>query len=310
MGLPFWIYFWLLPSVAADLVVVENATTDPQATHVTIESYNAAIGACDGARDPGTWYALVNWDEARLHARIEIHQGQPNGTPSSVREVDFTESDAIEQRQRAVGLIIAAYVLEHARPQTPPPAEVAPPVATPPPDADADTPLAQGRPSYGVDVALLAAPGLDRGAARLGTMLRGFVGPFDAPLLLLVSARMAQRFDVPAVVWWSGAAGLALHLQAHGSPFALETRAELVLQRIDVHAEDLETGANATEGAWRSGGQLGLEAHLALSRDFSLFAGAELGVLLPAVHASAGGHDAGTDPRVGWGGLIGMRYAH
>jgi hypothetical protein len=311
VGLPIWIYFWLLPAVAADLVVVENATTDPQSTHVTIESYNAAIGACDAAHDPGTWYALVNWDEAHLHARIEIHHGQPSGTPSSVREVDFTESDALEQRQRAVGLIIAAYVLENARAQTPPTqAAATSPVAPPPPSDTASTAEAIRQPSYGVDLALLAGPGLDRGAARFGTMLRGFARPFDAPLLLLVSARMAQRFDVPAVMWLSGSAGLALHLQAHDSPWALETRAELVLQRIEVRAKDLDTGTSATEGAWRSGGQLGLEAHAALSRDFYVFGGAELGVLFPAVHATAGGHNAGTDPRVGWGGLIGLRYAH
>jgi hypothetical protein len=141
-------------------------------------------------------------------------------------------------------------------------------------------------------------------------MLRGFVRPFDAPLLLLVSARMAQRFDVPDVIWWSGAAGLALQLQAPNSAFALETRAELVVQRLEVRAADLDDDMRATEGAWRSGGQLGLEAHVAVAHDFSLFAGAELGLLFPAVHASAGGHDAGTDPRLGWGGLLGLRYAH
>jgi hypothetical protein len=310
VGLPFWIYFWLLPSVAADLVVVESATSDPQATHVTVESYNAAIGACDGTRDPGTWYALVTWDEARLHARIEIHRGEPNGAPSSVREVDFTESDALEQRQRAVGLIIAAYVLENARAQVPPP----PAPVTPAPSV-ATTPVSTSEapwqwPSAGVDVALLAAPGLDRGAARLGTMLRGFARPFDAPLLAFVSARMAQRFDVPAVMWLSGSAGVALHLQAQGSAWALEPRAELVLQRLELRATDLDSGRRATQGAWRSGGQLGLEVHAVLASDFSLFAGAELGLLFPAVHASAGGHDAGTDPALGWGGLLGLRYAH
>jgi hypothetical protein len=166
-------------------------------------------------------------------------------------------------------------------------------------------------PVWSVDLAVLAGPGLDRGAPRAGAMLRGLFRPFDAPLSGLLSVRAARRWDGkdPSLLWLGATAGLALRLQTPARPLALEARAELQLLRVQAEAADPESGAHESGGVSRLGGQLGLEVHAALGGRLSAFAGAEITALFPSIYLEVGGFEVGAERNLGWGGLAGLRLA-
>lgn len=321
-----WIHFWLLPALLADLVAIESDPPDPDLAQIAIESCSDALGAgrCQaaGASDAAaTWFVRVTWQPPeRRRARIEIRHGARDATPASVRVVEFSAADDLAQRNRAIGLIIAAYVIEQSPPApatevapapapepAPRPAAFAPPAAEEEPAAPA---TAETRaPAWGADLALLAGPGLDRGAPRLGLMLRGFARPLQLPLAALLALRLARRAGDTAVLWIGGAAGLALRLRTPLSALAFELRGEFALERLHAEASDELSGMQQSGGAYRYGGRFGLEAHVALGARFALFAGGELSALVPNVYLDVGGEPAGRDRTIGWGGLAGVRLA-
>jgi len=322
---PLWIHLWLLPVLVADVVSIEADPADPRLEAIAIESCSGALGSgscrADGAsHEPADWFARVIWNEPEhLRARIEIRRGARDAEPSSVRTVEFSTADEPAQRERAVGLIIAAFVMEHARAAgaeaeaaLPPAAQPAP---APPPEIEiAPEPAPRAHaPVWGVDLALLAAPGFDRGAPRLGAMLRGLFRPFEPPVAILLGVHAARRWDDgdPSVLWLGATAGLALRVQTPAPPLTVEARAELKLQRVQAEAADPVSSAHDSGGASRVGGQLGLEAHVALGRGsaVSLFAGAEITALFPAVYLEIGGLEAGVERNLSWGALVGLRVA-
>ena len=324
---PLWIHLWLLPVLVGDVVAIDAEPADPQLETIAIESCSGALGSgscrSDGDRaEPADWFARVIWSEPEhLRARIEIRRRARDAPPSSVRTVEFSAADEPAQRERAVGLIIAAFVLEHARAEgTETAAEPATAAAQPAPERRPEIEIAPDpeprahAPVWGVDVALLAAPGFDRGSPRLGAVLRGLFRPFDPPLAIVLGIRAARRWDDedPSVLWLGATAGLALHVQTPARPLAVEARAELQLQRVQVEAEDPVSRAHDSGGASRLGGQLGLEAHVALgngSGGVSLFAGGEITALFPSVYLEVGGLETGVERNLGWGALVGLRVA-
>jgi hypothetical protein len=323
LGPNLWIHLWLLPALFADLVAIESEPADPQLAPIAVESCSGALGSgscrtLSAPDEPADWFARVIWDEpAGLRARIEIRRGTREAEPSSVRTVEFSAADAPAQRARAVGLIIAAFVMEHARaaeaelpaPEPAPPPEPAPASE---PEAAADEPAPRPPvPVWSVDLAVLGGPGLDRGAPRVGAMLRGLFRPFDAPLSALLSVRAARRWDGedPSLLWLGATAGLALRLQTPARPIALEARAELQLLRVQAEAADPESGAHDSGGVLRRGGQLGLEAHAALGGRLSVFAGAEITALFPSIYLDIGRVEVGAERHLGWGALAGLRLA-
>lgn len=314
MGSHLWIGVWLLQALLTDSVVIESGTADPRLAQITIESCNTALGEghCSAAAEAGSaaWFVRVSWDDAeRLRARIEIRRDASTSEPDAVREIEFSQADEIEQRHKALGLIIAAYVVANTR-SAPDPEPVATARAEPVPEpAPAPTPSHRRFPTWYGDFALSAGPGLDRGEPSLGLMLRGGVRPFDIALGGLLSLRAARRFDATSVLWLSGSAGLALLLQTPLSPLAVEARAEVVAQRMQTEAQDPASGERDGAGVWRFGGQLGAELHLRLASSFFLFAGGELGLLRPTVHLAVAGRPHGVQQALGWGGLLGLRYA-
>jgi hypothetical protein len=319
---PLWIHLWLLPVLVADVVAIDAEPADPQLETIAIESCSGALGsgscrADDARHEPADWFARVIWSEPEhLRARIEIRRATRDAEPSSVRTVEFSTADEPAQRERAVGLIIAAFVMEHARTagieagtEAPPPA--AEPAPAPAPEIETGRDAAAPLPVWSVDLALLAAPGLDRGSPRAGAMLRGLFRPFDPPLSVGLGIRAARRWDDgdPSILWLGATAGLALRVQTPARPLAVEARAELQLQGMQAEAEDPVSGAHASKGISRRGGQLGLEAHVALGSSVSLFAGGEISALFPAIYLDVGGVEVGVERSLGWGALIGLRLA-
>jgi hypothetical protein len=226
-----------------------------------------------------------------------------------VREIEFSQADELEQRHKALGLIIAAYVVANTR-SAPEPEPVASPSPEPAPEPRELAPSPRRFAIWNGDIGLTAGPGLDRGEPRFGLMLRGVVRPIDIALGGLLSLRAARRFnDDNPVLWVSGSAGLALLLQAPASPLAVETRLEAIAQRMHTQAQDPISGERDEGGVWRFGGQLGLELQLRLASSIFLFAGADLEMLLPAVHLAVAGRSAGVEKPFAWGGLAGLRVA-
>jgi hypothetical protein len=339
---PLVIHLWLLPVLAGDLVAIESDLPDPQLGRIAIASCSATlgIGQCRGADEPGeepTWFVRVSWQgPSQLSARIEITRAGETA-PASVRVVEFSAADDLPQRNRAVGLIIAAYVIEQLpaarppepRPPPPPPPPPSEPVAPPAhraegqagdkdedddeeievedeePENDAPQPLRL--PAWCADLALLAAPGLDRGPPRLGVLLRGLVRPFDLPLSGLLALRAARRFEQPSLLWMGGAAGLALRLQGPLRPLAFELRGEFALEHVQADAEDALTDRQESGDAFRYGARVGLDAHLTLGGRLGLVAGAELSALTPPVYLHVGGQPPARDRAIGWGGVAGVR---
>jgi hypothetical protein len=321
---PALLQLFLLQALAADPIVIASDASDPALASATVAACSDARGegACRGQGVPGVpagWYARVIWEgEAQRRARIEIRRGAPDAVPETTRAVEFSVADALEERHRAVGLIIASYVAERTGEHRAPSALDPPPRAEPEPVREPAQ--AEGRarsPRAGVDLAVLVGTALERGAPRVGLTLRGFVRPAALPVAATLAVRGARRSaqtdaDTGAdveLVFASGAVGGLLRVDV-AQPLALELRGELVAERMLARAEDAASREHDDGGRWRWGGRVGLELHVVLGQHFSIFAGADAHLLLPAVSIDVGGGEAGRAGALGGAGLLGVRLAH
>ncbi len=279
---------WSLLSVA-----LHSPAPGPELVEVALHSCREALGsqrcykpsAPELAAEREAIVATVSWDPEWLSARIELRRAAEPAL-LAVRTVEFAAADPLEERFRALGLIVAAHVLSELGP--PPPAREL-----------------LGR---GFDVFVFGGSALDRGAGRAGLAVRGWMRPSLLPVLLLFSARGAYRPGEPRVLWAVASAGAAFHLEPSVRPFALEGRLEVVGQRTQVVASSEDLG-RARTGAFRWGGQLGAEISGRVGGKFWLFAGAELARLRPSLRVRIAGEPAGTEPPFSWGLVAGARLA-
>ena len=313
-----------LHAFAALLIAIESNATDPELLRAMIASCAEAHGegACVVAGSEqdvtATWRARVIWEDAlELHARIEIRRGAAAAAPESVRSVAFSTADEPAQRHRAAGLIVASYVAERIRAeeraaQTSATAVARAPEAVPTAAKPAGSPPAL---AFGVDLGGLVGTALDRGPARLGATVRGFVRPrasvLGATLALRGAFVDATRGTTAqtGLLLGSGSVGALLRLGPASSALALELRVELLAELLRARAEDPVTRLPESEGRWRLGGQLGLEGHAALGGGFGLFLGADAQLLLPGVSVEVGGQDLGRARPFGASGLFGLRWS-
>ena len=351
MGLAHWISLWLLQAAFTDTVAVENEPRAPEADYAVLDGCNGALGAtrcspAGAAPVDGTapdWFARVRWDADGRRARVEFRRGDASGDVVETREVEFAPADNDGQRRKAVGLIIAAFVVDQARARaeaaSPPPE----PPPLPPPQPDPGSQPAGARPQSGsgsesgaesdrgplieigpdlvppprpptwaLDLGLLAGPGFERGGPRVGLLVRGMIWPLPVPFAGTASLRGAQRFAEPSVRWLSGTLGAAWLVVPQLTTVGLELRAEAALQNVRVEAEPPagEGDDSASGNAWRFGGIAGADAWLQLGAGVALVAGVELALLRPKVHLDIGGEAAGIDPALSWVGILGVRTAH
>jgi hypothetical protein len=341
LGLAHWISLWLLQAAFADTVAVESEPRAGELDQVLLDSCNGALGAprcsaADGLNGAApTWLVRVRWDADGRRAQVEFRRGDGSAGASETREVEFAPADSDAQRRRAVGLIIAAYVVEQAkaRAETAAAAQPAPEPksepSTPPAsdsgaesgsDADSgsetviviapDLVPPRRPPEWAIELALLAGPGFERGAPRFGLLLRGLLWPLSQPIAGTASVRGAQRFDEPSVRWLSATLGVTWQLVPQHDPVGLELRIEAAFQNVRVEADEPGGDDRESGDAWRGGGIAGADAWLRLGAATALVAGFELVLLRPSVHLDIGGEGAGIDPVLTWAGTLGVRLAH
>ncbi len=295
--------------VVTDLVAIEAPADSPQA-ELAAESCSAVLGSGEcrlvdavAARAAPKWHVRLRWvDAEQVQAQIEVRRGSPAGPLVSVRQVEFSKADSLEQRYKALGLVIASHVIATESPlvsePAPAPKEPPAPVA---PEAEPQTSR------LGLDLGVIAGQGLQAGGARFGLLARGWLRPFDVPLVVLLGGRWAQAGALPAASWVSGSAGLAARVALPVSGTSVDVRNEVVVERVSVSATDVETGSSDRESLWRFGGRLGVDLVVELGEDVGVFAGVEGTVLRPEYQVEVEGSDRGGEPAARWAGVAGVR---
>jgi hypothetical protein len=337
LGLAPFITWLLLQAAITDTVAVESEPRAPELEQVLLDGCSAALGAADRCRSasaaqpnpaPPTWFVRVEWSEDGKHARIAFRLHDAAGELTELRDVSFAEGDSAEQRSKAVGLIVAAYVVQQAEARAQDAQRKAAGAQPEPPaesgsDSDSDSDSGSDSdsdsgsdsdserrvpPVWGLDLALYGGPGLQHGAPRFGLLARGLAWPLSLPIAGVVGVRAAERFEQPELRWLSGTLGLAASLLPPQAPGGLELRAEAAAQNVRATAKQPAGTAREHDDVWRFGGFVGLDGWVELGAGFALLGGMELALFRPRVHLEIQGNEVGLDPAVSWSGAFGVRY--
>ena len=170
----------LLSVLASGAIAIEAPVQDQAVAEAAVESCNQALGQTmcrlAGAADiSADFYVRVAFfDAGQLEAQVEIRREPSLDAAIAVRHLSFAAADDLRQRYRAIGLIIAAYVVGHPEPppQAPEPKPPPPPPSPPQPPPAIETSAPDVPVALGADLAALAGRGLERGP-RFGVLLRG-----------------------------------------------------------------------------------------------------------------------------------------
>jgi hypothetical protein len=252
-----------------------------------------------------TWYAVIHSDDADLaKLRVELRDRSADGVLIETRNLTFSERDSIRSRWASAGAVIAALVA--ARDGTQSPAASSHHEIETPPDWSAQAARSS---TWGIDLAMLAGPGLDQGAPRLGGLLRGFVGlvPRAPGVLGVLSLRYANRPGDLDLTWVSGSLGMGARAQV--STFSSELTGELVFERMLMSAENPSTGHKESAAQNRFGGRLGLNFAWAAWPSLSFIAGAEATAMRPALSISLADVRVGREPLVAFAFSAGARFS-
>jgi hypothetical protein len=266
-------------------------------------------GRCPAAMDlkPAavvTWYAVIHSDDQDLSKlRVEFRDRSAEGVLIETRNLTFSERDSVKSRWASAGAVIAALVA--ARDGTRVPSVSIRHDLETPPDWTGQAP----RSSWGIDLALLAGPGLDQGPYRLGGLLRGFLGlvPRAPGVLGVLSLRYATRPGDLNLTWVSGSLGMGARGQV--AAFSSELTGELVFERILMSGENPLTGHKDSADQNRFGGRLGLTFAWAAWPTLAFIAGAEATAMRPALTISLADVRAGREPLVTFGLSAGIRFS-
>lgn len=320
-----------MPVAIPPEVVVIRAEQDVRTPDVLIASCSATLGkgrcraGSEETSEPSVWYAVVVWlDDEHLSARVQFRRA---GELWAQRDVEFSATDSAEQRERALGLIVAAYAMgAHAStPEEPRGADTPPPRPTPalkpaprqsndtirrPHNGDASDEKTESAPAhYGVDTGVFLGPGLDRGASRVGLLLRPWLRPANAPILGILQLRGAMRPDDPLVTWLSASLGFGARVEPDASLAAVEAHLEAVGERWIASAEDT-SGARESKGVYRFGVRLGGELQVPQRSTVSGFVGVEGAFLRPKIDVAVADETVGSEPSSSWAVLLGLRTSY
>lgn len=268
------------------------------------EVLSASECTSDSEVDAPTWRAEITFsDEARLFVTVRLTRYE-GGRPTEVlvREVQFTETDPLEHRFRAVGLIVAAHLVARGERPEPPP----PPTEPEPSPAPRPSPVPPERPyRVGLDVAALAGGGLAEQNIPVGVAVRPYFRPTELPLDLISGFRWARSSDAVRADWMSLSAGARVRIEPPSWPLGLELRTEFVAERVEL----LATTADQTELAstWRFGARFGADLAVPVAPRFAFVVGGDVGVLDPDVVVTVGGAPAGRTSGPELQGLLGLR---
>ncbi len=314
----------------ADAVVVHVTPSDPAAAQAIAASCSEALGQAQCVADdpsrapadptqatPTAIDARVALSADALQAVIELEGDDGSGEPSADQRVlTFAQSDALAERHRAIGLVIAARVLERERLTQAERERLAREQALADERAreKAARPLEVEPSSVDLDLAGLVGPGLSRGPARFGGMLRASTRPLPSlPLAGLISFRFAGREGEERVLWSTLGVGVMGHIDLGAAPpatgFALELRLEALAQRVDVAVRDALSGLSASGYKLRYGGAVGLELSYRMSASFALFAGGETSLLWKRFVLEVDGRVVNVEYASGFAAVAGLRVS-
>jgi hypothetical protein len=317
-------------------VIVELQPHDNAAAEAIVASCNAALGGSP-CRVAVASDAALQLRGSATHVHVRVALSSPAVERARLeffldegfreqRELALGASDPLPERHRAIGLVIAARVLERADER----ARVL--EATRAEQAWREQAEQQERSerqreaarvaqqertrrlaeqdaiSVRLDLAGLAGPGLNSGPVRVGGMARASLQLSESvPIAVLIALRLAMRAGEPSVRWTTPSLGLLGKIALGKSDVALELRVEGLIQRIDAQAEDRATGMHEQGHASRYGGAAGLEAIFEIAEHFALFVGGETSLLWPRFVLEVQGRQAGAEGASHVQALAGMR---
>jgi hypothetical protein len=293
-------------------IAIEPPTASAAVVQAVTQSCEEAIGdgRCKAASDnePATvvtWFALIRSPDAEVSAvSIEFRDRSQQGALIESRELTFSEGDSLDSRWASAGAVIAAFVAARE-----PASDVAaqPSARVDPPRVTVESPPTG--PSWNIDVALLAGPGLESGPLRVGALARGYLAfPPQQSLLGLVSLRYAERPGDVALGWWSAGCGIGARLGGPSALLGAELTGEVVFERLALSATDEVTLEEDSATQNRFGGRLSANLALSLADHWALLAGVEASALRPAVSIEVGDRSAGREPAVGFAFSSGARF--
>jgi hypothetical protein len=285
-----WLSAWLLASMAANTVVVAVQPLDDHASFAIIEACNRALGeprcVIEGSPDasqgqlsatPGKPPPITRVRVALSSAELEraAIAFEAGGLLGPARILEFEGGDPLQERYRAIGLVIASRLLEEEAEQKNEPLvrERIPP--RPPPKLK----------RLGFETALLLGQGLDTGDLRWGLRSRALVRPIvRIPVSLLMAVRLAfsaAAADQPSMRWTTLGLGLQGAVPLITDALYLELHAEGALQFVHASLEDAATGEQDEGDATRTGAIGGAQLAWTPFTSWALFLGAESSLLWP-----------------------------
>jgi hypothetical protein len=300
-------------AVAFDVVVLELPAEHAEQAQAAVGSCELVLGKghCRTSGEPGptaSWYATVVWqDDSSLDATVELRSSE-SGPTVSVREVRFEEADSLEQRYRALGLLVVSHVLA-SKPQ--PTATAASqisneaPLPTEPAPDYPPAPLPLLPLTLGVDLAGAVGPAIASGQLRWGGNVRGWVAVTPSAPRPQVSLGFSRASSEADVTWYSGSVGVAAPLDIPELPVSFELHLEAILQRMQLVADNGD--ARESAGQTRGGMGLGGDAFVGLSDQVAVMVGGSATFLAPNVRLTVGEDREGTLRAPTWAAQVGVR---
>lgn len=291
MGSLAWLSAWLLATLAADTVTVAVQPLDDRAAFAIVDACNRALdeircvveGSPDtpapatpstpapgmaGAAPPITRVRVALSSASLERAAVAFEAA---GVLGVSRILEFDDTDPVEERYRAIGLVIASRLLEEqaaARGEPPPkPERTLSPRQKPAPKR------------FAFETALFIGQGLDEGNVRWGLRSRALARIVrDVPVSTLFGVRLgtaASSADQPDMRWIDLSLGLQGAVPLIGDSFALELHAEGALQFVTASLDDSGSGRSDDGSARRGGAIAGAQLAWTPFPFWALFIGGE-----------------------------------
>jgi hypothetical protein len=269
-------------------VVIAVQPLDDRASFAIIDACNRALGGprCVIEGSPDAAQAVVEPGKPPPITRVRVALSsaeleraaiafEAGGRLGPSRILEFADGDPMEERYRAIGLVIASRLLEEealrrneplVRERIPPPQ---------PPKLK----------RFGFETALLVGQGLDTGDLRWGLRTRALVRPVASiPVSLLMAVRLGfsgAAADQPSMRWTGLGLGLQGAVPLITDALYLELHAEGALQFVHASLEDPATGEQDDGDATRTGAIGGAQLAWTPFTFWALFVGAESSLLWP-----------------------------
>lgn len=300
------------------LVSIQAPGAEEGQLAAAVEGCNQALGEGRCAAGPtspeSAWRATIFWsDAARRRAHVQLARSGEVGDGVAhelvTREVEFGSEDPLEHRYRAVGLIIAAYLVasgaSEEKSSAPPAPAPVPPV--PPRDPSSALPEVRRR-SWGLDGLVTLGSGFADERLVAGAALRPWWRLPEGPLFLLGQARWRSFEERVKVDWMSVSLGLGVALESPTFPVHAELRLEAVAEHVGLRARQAHVAASESAGVWRFGGRAGVDGVAAFGERWAFVVGGDVELVRPTLRVDVAGQRAGEERPWAAQGVLGLRY--